>query len=416
MRRRLRVVIGQQCFHVGDLVLERDDLKQISAFRYSEEWLESDFGFALSPRFELNANWIQFSGIERDALPGFVADGTPDEWGRKILYTALGENIDETHALLSVNDTVRSGALRYIDENGEIVSQFKNSVPRLGELSVLRALCVALESHRGDRKGIAEKLRGTCDSLGGSRPKACYQGDKGLTIAKFSLAKDNLPIERMEVAALKLAKAVSLRASSATLALLDSPHPVAIIRRFDRVGSRRVHYVSADTFMQPQSRKSNIRYVDIADAMRSTCGNGEQTLTELSELFRRIIFYVLVTNTDDHLRNLGFLYVQRGRWQLAPMFDINPSPGRKRTFKTSIRDPNNKTLMIEEAIDAAEHFELSKDAATAAVKSLAQKIQDSWRKLALESGMSHAQCQSYHSAFNHPEMESALKLNDNRLT
>lgn len=398
------------CLHVGDLVFEYDGVRQSSAFRYSEEWLESEYGFALSPRYELNSSWVYNTGIDREVFPGFISDGAPDSWGRTVLTHVHDNHLDELIALLSVNDQIRSGALRYIDETGDIVTRFNLPIPRLADLAVLRASCVALETHRNDLQGIARKLRGTCDGLGGSRPKTSYQIDEDLAIAKFSLVSDRLPIERMEVAILNLAREVNLRASEASLVLFDTHHPVAIVKRFDRIGSRRVHYVSADTFMEPQSRETDVCYTDIADMMRSTCGNGEETLHELRELFRRILFNILITNTDDHLQNFGFLYVQRGRWQLAPLFDINPDTDRQRLAKTGIADPNEKYLSLETAIEASEYFEISKDAAKVEAFKIATVVQDSWQKHCMNAGMTPRQCHSYQNAFNHSEIDTALKF------
>ncbi|MCY3626491.1 MAG: type II toxin-antitoxin system HipA family toxin [Gammaproteobacteria bacterium] len=410
MKQRIRVVIGQMCLHVGDLVFEHDGLRQSSAFRYSEEWLENEYGFALSPRYELNSSWVYNTGIDREVFPGFIADGAPDSWGRTVLTHAHGNQLDELVTLLSVNDQIRSGALRYIDETGDIVTRFNSPTPQLADLAVLRASCVALGTHKNNLNGIALKLRGTCDSLGGFRPKSSYQNDEDLAIAKFSLASDRLPMERMEVAILNLARETNLRASQASLVLFDTHHPVAIVKRFDRIGSRRVHYVSADTFMEPQSRGSDVCYTDIADMMRSTCGNGEETLKELRELFRRILFNILITNTDDHLQNFGFLYVQQGRWQLAPMFDINPDIDRQRFAKTGIADPNEKYLSLETAIESSEYFEISRDVARVEATKMAKVIRDNWQKHCLNAGMTRAQCHSYRNAFNHSEIDTALKF------
>ena len=148
---------------------------------------------------------------------------------------------------------------------------------------------------------VAHELRGPGSTLGGARPKSDFEDADGtLHVAKYTTELDRLPVERMEVATLRLAAEVGLRVAKGRLALGRTEYPVALIERFDRDGEQRLHYVSAKTFLGFTSNETGC-YADLADAMRSACGDGLRG--ELRELHRRLVFNILVSNDDDHLKN-----------------------------------------------------------------------------------------------------------------
>ena len=183
-------------------------------------------------------------------------------------------------------------------------------------------------SSRHPRPG--ECLRDQPRRRKGGRPRTSRPGKQsGRCPSEERLRRPTLPVERMEAAVLTLAGELGLRASSVELALAATPYPVALIQRFDRVGGRRVHYVSARTFLGFTGNESAY-YADLADVMRSNCGSGADLRNELRELHRRIMFSILVSNDDDHLKNHGFLYAGDGAWRLSPAFDINPNPDSQR--------------------------------------------------------------------------------------
>ena len=411
--RSVRVVIGEKCVSVGILHFEVDGRKQVSSFRYADEWLERPDSFALAPLLPLN-NPVSFhsgiSGNTRNALPGPIADCAPDSWGRRLIAQNMGYAPNELEALLAVNDRSRQGALRLLDENGVPLS---SSLPaaRTANLEYLRNLVQKFENNDGDLHQIAQALRGSGDSLGGARPKCDFEDLGVLYLAKFTSFNDTMAIERMETATLSLAASVGLRAASARLELKTSKWPVALIERFDRAGTNRRHYVSARTFVGNEPNDEAF-YTDLVDVMRGYCGGGEAMLGELRELYRRILFTILVSNNDDHLKNHGFLYAGDGAWKLSPSFDINPQPDRHRQLKTGISELSVYSASIEAAIESAPFFELSEDAARAEALSMAEQICGEWRHHCTNAGLSRDECAVYAPAFNHPEMQYALGLVD----
>ena len=404
--------IGEKLRPVGLLIFEQEGNKQGSAFQYYEDWLTSPGSFPISPAMDLSSTWHYRSGVGdhySDSLLGPIADSTPDAWGRALIEQTAGSQLSELEMLLEVNDHARLGALRFVDENRKLIQP--QDSPNTHELSLdsLRFLAQEFELGEGDVKEVARQLRGTADSLGGARPKADFYDKGTLCLAKFTSARDTYPVERMEVAALKLAQTAGVRAASARIALMETSYPVAIVKRFDRVGSSRRHYISARSFLDVQGGMPNHYYTDLVDLMKSQCGDGLRTLNEIHELHRRIVFIILVSNTDDHLKNLGFLYDEQG-WGLAPAFDINPQPQRHRQLKTGISAISGNEASIAAAVEAAPFFELSEDEARNEALRLATIIQARWKDHCIDVGMSESDCRYYEGAFNHEQMEIALKF------
>lgn len=408
--RRINVVLGEEQHLVGELIFEANQGRQHSVFRYHEQWLENQIKFALTPFMPLQTGAVPFSGDGPHSLPDVIADSAPDNWGRSVIQAYLGRGTSELEILLAANDETRSGALRYMDEQGEIQSTNTPPVPRMPTLVDLRRLNQRFEKGEGDVTQIARELRGTGDSLGGARPKsAIYDGDV-LAIAKYTSERDTMPVEQMEVATLNLARAVGLRASEARIELQDSPYPVAIIQRFDRTPDGRIHFVSGRSFLNTRGSTTPVYYTDLVEVMRGNCGSSEQTLSEMLELYRRVMFTILVSNTDDHMKNHGFLYAGHDRWVLSPAFDINPQPYRQPQLKTGISEISDFEPSIEALVEAAPFFEIDQTDAARMVFDMATIIQERWRGLAQDVGMSQRQIIQYERAFNHRETAIAMKL------
>lgn len=412
-KERVRVAIGDGLFPVGDLMFETDGRRQSSAFQYSEEWLSRPGAFALSPSLPLSEFPTYHSGNRenrRGALPGVISDATPDSWGRGIITKALGGHPpSELEFLLTVNDQTRQGALRFLDQDGKPMSQDEPPTPRLNDLMKISGLVRRIEAGQADIEEF-RKLVGPGGSLGGARPKSDYLDDDGvLCVAKFTSERDTMAIERMEVATLNLANSVGLRAANARLALKNTQLPVAIIQRFDRLGDKRRHFLSAQSFLDVEHASGGF-YTDMVDAMREHCGGGEQLRGELHELHRRIAFTILASNNDNHLKNEAFLYADNDSWVLSPAFDINPQPERHRILESGISPLSGNEASIVAAIEAAPFFDLNEDAARASIATMAQQIHDEWKSHCKDQGMSGAEINSYARAFSNPEMEIALKL------
>ena len=404
------MLVGEAQHIVGVLIFDENPLRPHSAFSYDENWIANPSAFPLSPRMPLTNAWVSFSGRGRSVLPSPISDAAPDNWGRSVIQTALGRVPNELEYLLSANDESRTGALRFVDENGDIRSTDTPPIPRIHSLVDLRRLNQEFESRDFDVESVARQLRGTGDSLGGARPKSVVLEGQTLSIAKYSSVKDDLAVERMEVATLRLANDVGISASKAKLVLEDSIHPVAVIHRFDRAGSRRVPYVSGRSFIDLNDDAEPTYYMDLADVMRGHCGNGEQTLAELKELYRRILFTILVSNSDDHMKNLGILWTQPGRWSLSSAVDINPQPFGRGHLKAGISELSGLRPSIQATIEVAPLFEIEAQFASTMAYEMATKIQNTWRQSCAQAGMTDRDVLNYEPAFVHPEMKIALNL------
>ena len=406
----MRVAIGTALYGVGELNFETDGRREMSVFKYSDEWLAKPGSFALAPSMPLSEQPFYSSGDltnPRGALPSPFSDTTPDSWGRGIIRKALSHPPNELEFLLTVNDRTRQGALRFLDDEERPLSFANPPTPRFNNIKDLVRYYRAIEANDPDAQAYANKIIGNAGGLGGARPKSDYDGEGKLSIAKFTSGRDIMPIERMEVATLNLAASVGLRAAGARLILERSDRPIAVIERFDRIGDRRKHYVSARTFLDLEGTEGAY-YTDIADAMRERCGGADLVTSELKELHDRILFTILVSNNDDHLKNHGFLYADDGAWVLSPAFDINPQPERHRHLETGISPLSGHAPSIEAAIEAAPFFDISENDARARAVAMAKQITDEWRSQCKKVGMTSADIRNYAPAFENEEMKLAL--------
>ena len=405
---RVRVVLGEAALVVGELLFESDGRRETSVFRYAREWLEQPKRFAIAPSMPLSES-PYYSAATREnrraALPGPVSDSTPDSWGRGLIRKTARKALTEIDFLLAGNDRTRQGALRYLDEAGEPIARTSPSVPRLAGLRHLRALAGgAIEDLSPEER---DELVGSAGSLGGARPKASVLDDDGsLMIAKFTTETDTMPVERVEVATLRLARAAGLNAASARLELGNTVRPVALIRRFDRRGRERVGYLSAQSFIGATVATAAY-YTDIADALRT---HAYDVKAELTELYRRILFTILVSNNDDHLKNHGLLHVANGQWALSPAFDINPQPHRHRHLETGISEESGNGASIEAALDAAPFFEIDQDRAAIMLGDIGRVVDSRWRIECRKAGMTAREVRDYTPAFEHEETRVARRL------
>lgn len=402
------VALGEGKVVVGRLRFETDGRRQHSRFEYAAEWLAAPIRFALSPGLPLREGGHFSTGRSdiRSALSGCFSDAAPDSWGRSLMTKALGGGLSEFDFLALSDDRTRQGALRFLGDDMEPLSGLTPPVPRLVELERLRTLAHRFEQDPSGAEEEARDLAGAAGSLGGARPKANVQGNGSLWIAKFTSAQDTKPIERVEVATLKLAARCNLRAASAQLEMRDSESPIALIQRFDRRGNTRIPYISARTALDWKSDEGGY-YTDIADVIRQI---SSKPVDDLHELWRRIVFTILVSNRDDHLKNHGFLYAGGDRWRLSPAFDINPSPSRHRVLETGIIQGGSFDASLDIALEACEFFDLAPADARQQAAQIAEIINSNWKRALRDEGCSAADAQSYAGAFEHEESKKALTL------
>lgn len=413
---RVAVALGETLAPVGELVFETDGRRQTSMFRYADAWLDSPERFALAPSMPLStAPFFASSTSEnkRAALPLPIGDGTPDAWGRSLLRRSERRPLTEFDYLVGVDDLTRQGALRYLDEEGNPLAPARSrpAVPRIADLADMRRLAGTPVEELD--AAARSRLIGSAASAGGARPKACVvDADGTLAIAKFTTDQDTAPIERVEVATLRLARDAGIDAALARLELGGTARPVAIIKRFDRGRAAqsgqamRIPYLSAQAFIDAGSATGAF-YTDIADALRT---HGADPQAQLAELFRRILFSILVSNNDDHLRNHGLLHSGNGLWALSAAFDINPQPERARHLETGISELSGNAASIEAALEAAPFFDIGYDRARSMLARMVCVIDSQWRRRCREAGLGAADLRRYAPAFEHEETQAARRL------
>jgi serine/threonine-protein kinase HipA len=404
-----QVALGESLTSVGQLRFTQTGPRQFSTFTYDQEWSDNPQAFAIDPVLPLEGGPFHTSGRPghmRDSLPGVFSDAAPDDWGRRLLERAYGNGLSEFEYLTLSDDMCRQGALRFLGADGAIIrGNAADAVPRLVELENITAIARAYEQGKEISAEEMQALAGAGGS-GGARPKANVRDGDALWLAKFTSVHDQRPIERVEVATLRLARACGIRTPDVRLELPDSPFPVALIERFDRRGSARIPYISARTALAKTGTEYG-SYTEIVDFMR---GHSADPQADFEELFRRLIFTILVSNKDDHLKNHGFLYVGNGQWRLSPVFDVNPAPDRNPHLETAIMEGGSHDRSIMLALEASQFFEIAEDDARRMILEMAQKVSDNWREVLREMGVSGNLAKEYEPAFVHEQAEAAYSL------
>jgi serine/threonine-protein kinase HipA len=404
-----QVVLGESLTPIGQLLFTRTGPRQFSTFSYDPRWMKDPRAFSIQPDMPLEHGPFHASaqaGNPGDALAGAFSDAAPDSWGRRLLERAYGNGLSEFEYLTLSDDACRQGALRFVDGKGKIiVGRATVAVPRLLDLQAITTIARAYEQGKDISPEELQALAGAGGS-GGARPKANVRDDNTLWLAKFTSVHDQQPIERVEVATLSLARSCDIRTPEVRLELADTPFPVALIQRFDRHGSARIPYISARTALGKAGMELG-SYTEIVDFMRAATPNPK---ADFQELYRRMVFTILISNKDDHLKNHGFIYVGSGRWRLSPVFDVNPAPDRNPHLETAIMEGGTHDRSIRLALEACEFFEIAEADARKIIRDTARRISDEWRDAFRQVGVTGAQARDYEAAFVHDQTEIALGL------
>jgi len=313
----------------------------------------------------------------------------------------------ESDYLLGVHDSYRVGALRFRlnDEGPFLDDQHGMAAPPFVQLRALEAASLALEAdEQNTSPKVDEWLRlliAPGGSLGGARPKASVVDPEGaLWIAKFPSVRDEHNVGAWEMVVHTLANACGLRVPEALVRRFSGPHHTFLVKRFDRTGTgSRLHFASAMTLTghsDGDDASSGVSYLEIARVLMS---EGAATDADLRELWSRIVFNVIVSNTDDHLRNHGFL-LQPGRgWTLSPAYDMNPVVGAQ-GLKLNISEFDN-AMDLDLARSVAPFFRVSRDDA-AEIIGRQRAVVGQWRVLASRLGISSKEQSRMEEAFLAP--------------
>ena len=373
---------------------------QSSVFEYADAWHDRADAFALDPANLPMERQQLYTSSNKSALPGALRDTAPDRWGRQLIRRAFrkaGEQraLSEIDYLLAISDQTRIGALRYRREGEEAFDHNigRYPVPPLIRLPALVNAADAVLSNTETAEDL-KLLLNEGSPLGGARPKSVVIDNAGrLAIAKFPKNDDDRSIPHGEVLAMTLAATAGINVAEATL--LDvAGRPVSLITRFDRDQDRRIPFISAMTLLGLNDG-DEAAYTDIAEVIRMY---SSAPTADLHELWRRIVFNVMVGNLDDHLRNHGFLYERDDKWRLSPAYDLNPVPPaeKARELTTWISD-EGPDADLDLARNAASYFALDMVRANAIINEVATAL-DGWKDIARELRMSASDLAVYATA------------------
>lgn len=385
--------------------------KELFYFEYDSRWINAGF------RHVLDSDLQMFSGAQyvHDEKPNFglFLDSSPDRWGRLLMRrreAALAKfekravkNLKESDYLLGVFDANRMGALRFkLAPNEKFLDdQVGMATPPFARLRSLEYASLQLERSDApedkDYMNWLNLLINPGGSLGGARPKAGILGEDGnLWIAKFPSANDDIDKGAWEMVVHDLAANVGISVPEAQLKRYNSKHHTYITKRFDRTKDhRRIHFASAMTMLgyaDGTDFHDGASYLEIVEFL---VRNGSRTAEDLEELWTRIVFNIAVTNTDDHLRNHGFLLTQTG-WCLSPAYDMNPEQSGSGLSLNISEDDNALDYHLANAVSPL--FRLSESRANEIMQKVKREV-GNWRMYASKYGVPRAEQELVSRAF-----------------
>lgn len=400
---------------VGRLWMRTRKDRESATFEYDRNWLVHPNRFSLEPALKLGPG--PFHTHSDQPLFGAIGDSAPDRWGRVLMRRAERRRADregqtprtlrEIDYLLMVDDEARMGALRFAkSEGGPFLAEYGPvKIPPLIELPrLLSAAERALTDTDTDED--LRLLLAPGSSLGGARPKASVRDRDGhLAIAKFPSKADDINTVLWEAVALTLAAKARISVPAWRLeSALDKP--VLLLRRFDRDRGIRLPFLSAMSMLGAKDNEAH-SYLEFVDVLRQ---HGAAPKEDMHALWRRIVFSILLSNTDDHLRNHGFLWAGPAGWRLSPAYDLNPVPTdiKPRILTTAI-DLEDSTASLKLALVVASYFELSPKEAHAIAAQVGKAV-GAWRKVAGKLGLTASEIDRMASAFEHDDLKAALAL------
>lgn len=384
-----------------------------ATFEYADSWLEQGGSFSVDPLLPL----VSPGPYHKDRLFGAFADSAPDRWGRTLMSRAerfrakhearAPRHLGEIDYVLGVADIARQGALRYSRAEGGdfLASHADSAVPPMVDLPKLLAAAQGFLEDPDNEEDL-RILLAPGSSLGGARPKASVMDGSGrMSLAKFPKKDDPYSVAAWEHLALNLARDAGIHVAESTLLSFEGQNLI-LLHRFDRDSNGRIPFLSAMSLLDGVDQEPR-SYLEIAEVIRRF---GAHARTDLSELWRRMVFNILASNTDDHLRNHGFLYAGAGGWTLSPAYDLNPVPVqvKPRFLSTAIgEDPHDTSASMTHAFEVAEYFDIDEEEARSVAYEVAH-VTRQWADRAKSLGIPAAEVDLMVTAFEHDDLELAL--------
>ena len=391
---------------MGRLYAMNSGRKEVFSFEYDNEWLKSGDNISAFDSDLKLFRGRQYAPTDKVNF-GLFSDSCPDRFGRKLMnrreaLVAKREarrprSLTESDYLLGVCDDARMGALRFsLEENGAFLSDEKElATPPWTTLRTLENASIALEDNENeDREKWLKILLAPGSSLGGARPKASVMAPDGsLWIAKFPSKNDEWDCGAWEMVVHDLAMMCKLKVPEAKLEKFSANGSTFLVKRFDRIRQQRIHFSSAMTLLGKKDGDDTASYLDLVSFIKA---DGCEPKEDLVELFRRVVFSIAVSNSDDHLRNHGFLLGQNG-WQISPAFDVNPNIYGN-AMSLNINEYDN-TMDFELAEATAQYYGISSEHASRIILSTKETVADNWRKIAERYQLSRSAIMNMEPAF-----------------
>lgn len=400
--------LKHNCELVGTIYVAENRGKELYSFEYSPKWL-SKADHLLDPDLQLYGG-RQYVRDDKKIF-GVFADSCPDRWGRllmkrreEIRAKAAGERpkkLLDSDFLVGVYDEARMGGLRFKNsKDGDFISNDKEyATPPWTSLRELEQASVAFENEEEsfDEKWIRQ-LIAPGSSLGGARPKASVMAPDGsLWIAKFPSKHDDFDSGAWEMVTHELALMCGLNVPEARLEKFSKLGSTFLVKRFDRDGDKRIHFSSAMTMLGKKDGadySDGSSYLEIVSFLKA---NGASPKKDLIELWKRIVFSMAVSNTDDHFRNHGFVLAEDG-WKLSPLYDVNPDIYGE--YLSLNVDDNDSKIDFELALSAAAFYGIEKKIAKELIAEIRNVVGKNWEQLAKKYGISRNEIERMRVAFS----------------
>lgn len=374
--------------------------QETASFSYDSSYLENPKAFSLAPDMPLGSGAFHSEGLKEFRA---LEDCMPDRWGRNLLFRAERSRayreqqtprvLFEIDYLTGVSDKTRQGAIRIWDETGQSLAPEEKGVPREVDLpALLNSADLAAVDMDADIRDLLE----AGSSLGGARPKASVQDQQGtLWIAKFPKSDEDSisDISAWEKVSLDLMSECGINVPESRLIRIKG-RSVLLLKRFDRVGDLRIPYISGLTAIQGNDG-NNYSYLELVEFIEDAGSNPQE---DIRELWRRALFSCAIGNTDNHMRNYGFLRSGLG-WKLSPAFDVNPTEGSHAKYLSTGLDFGNRGADIEVALNMCEYYRVGASEAKNQMREMARALQ-SWRSKAHKQGISKASIDKMASCFD----------------
>lgn len=395
---------------IGTLYVEGGKGREVISFEYEDSWLDNVSGSLIFDPELMLYKGRQYTPLDKTMF-GIFADSCPDRWGRLLMKRREAilakkeerkpRRLTDVDFLLGVYDETRMGGLRFaLSEGGPFLSDDKElATPPWTTLRKLEAASLAFEKNEdGMEEKWLRQLLAPGSSLGGARPKASVSAPDGsLWIAKFPSKSDDINKGAWEMVVHDLAVMCGLNVPEAKLEHFSKNGSTFLIKRFDRNGKKRIHFASAMTLLGKNdgaNAADGSGYLDLVSLIRKY---GAAPKKDLQELWRRIVFNMAVSNTDDHLRNHGFILTDEG-WVLSPLYDVNPDADGD-VLSLNVDEYSN-LIDFELALSVANMFELTEKQAMEQLDEIKNVVENNWRQLAKKYGLSRGEIESMTPAFD----------------